>query len=180
MDIAKAGQVLRTREKDVDRYAYILKFYQDSSIVGDEEFQRKFNAFYRVRRGAEWRSVYYEIFARNKNSIQSFAEVLTELYERTGNIEGSFASKLLATIDPNLPIWDQYVLKNIGLKMSGTAKADRIKNAIELYSEMEKWYDAFLSSDDGKACIEEFDNCFPHYRYFSEIKKADFILWCSR
>jgi hypothetical protein len=33
-----------------------------------------------------------------------------------GKLEASFASKLLATIDPNLPVWDKHVLRNTGLK----------------------------------------------------------------
>ena len=53
--------------------------------------------------------------------------ILNEIYQKTGNIEGSFTSKLLATINPNLPIWDQYVLKNIGLKVKETSKEEKIK-----------------------------------------------------
>lgn len=180
MDITKAGKVLLMRQKDVARYAHILELYKISSISTDEFFQKKFNAFYRVRRGAEWRKIFYEIFDRNKSSIQTFEEVLIELYEKTGNIEGSYTSKLLATVNPNLPIWDQYVLKNIGLKLTGATKEDRIKNAIGLYAIMLKWYEEFLLSSDGKACIEEFDACFPQYNDFSNTKKVDFILWCSR
>ena len=180
MDITKAGQVLLTRAKDVERYALILEVYKNSSIVDDSEFQRKFNAFYRVRRGAEWRAVFYEIFAREKSSTPSFAMILNEIYQKTGNIEGSFTSKLLATINPNLPIWDQYVLKNIGLKVKETSKEEKLKNAVELYGKMVDWYSDFLVSTDGQQCIAEFDKCFPQYSYFSEIKKTDFILWCSR
>ena len=180
MNIKKAGQVLLTRAKDVERYALILELYKNSSIVDDNEFQRKFNAFYRVRRGAEWRAAFYEIFAREKGSTPSFATILNEIYQKTGNIEGSFTSKLLATINPNLPIWDQYVLKNIGLKVKETSKEEKLKNAVELYGKMVDWYSEFLDSADGQQCIAEFDKCFPQYGYFSEIKKADFILWCSR
>jgi len=180
MDITKAGKVLLTRAKDVERYSLILELYTNSSIVDDSEFQRKFNAFYRVRRSAEWRAVFYEIFAREKGSTPSFAMILNEIYQKTGNIEGSFTSKLLATINPNLPIWDQYVLKNIGLKVKETSKEEKLKNAVELYGKMVDWYNDFLISTDGQQCIAEFDKRFPQYSYFSEIKKADFILWCSR
>ena len=177
MDITKAGQELLKRARDVEKYANILELYKTSSIRNDEFFQKKFNAFYRVRRGAEWRKIFYEIFDRNKSSIQTFEEVLIELYEKTGNIEGSYTSKLLATVNPNLPIWDQYVLKNIGLKLTGATKEDRIKNAIGLYAIMLKWYEEFLLSVEGRECIKEFNNRFPQYNYFTSIKKVDFILF---
>ena len=35
------------------------------------------------------------------------------LYVETGNIEASFSSKMIATIDSDKPIWDQYVLQNM-------------------------------------------------------------------
>ena len=38
------------------------------------------------------------------------ADVIGSLYVEAGNVEASFSSKMIATIDPEKPIWDQYVL----------------------------------------------------------------------
>jgi hypothetical protein len=46
-----------------------------------------------------------------------FEEVIWYLYEKTVQVEASFCSKLLCTIQPNMPIWDVYVLKKLGLKI---------------------------------------------------------------
>ena len=129
----------------------ILELYKNSSIVDDSEFQRKFNAFYRVRRGAEWRAVFYEIFAREKGSTPSFDTILNEIYQRTGNIEGSFTSKLLATINPNLPIWDQYVLKNLNLKMPICKGERKIQSAIGISVDVTLVEPESLPRSEGKA-----------------------------
>ena len=180
MNIQKAGEVLQTRERDVERYAYMIKRYEETNVDEDDMFQRKFNAFYRVRRGESWQKVFYEIFAKNRERRLTFAEIICELYERTGNIESSFSSKMLATIHTEMPIWDKYVLQNIGLKLTGKTKKEKLQNAIDLYEKMVEWYAVFLDSEKGKECVMEFNKRFPQYEYFSEIKKVDFILWCMR
>lgn len=44
-----------------------------------------------------------------------FEEILRELYDLTnGRIEASFSSKMYATLYPEKPIWDQFVLKFLG------------------------------------------------------------------
>ena len=63
-------------------------------------------------------------------------------------IEASFSSKMLATIDPSKPIWDQYVLKNLGLQLKGKDAESKLKNAIDLYSKIEDWYNSYLNSSE--------------------------------
>ena len=46
------------------------------------------------------------------------------MYEATGNIEASFSSKMLATINTDMPIWDCYVVQNLCLNMKGKTKED--------------------------------------------------------
>ena len=39
-----------------------------------------------------------------------------------------------ATIDPAKPIWDQYVLQNLGLELTGTTQEEKLKNAMLCYA----------------------------------------------
>lgn len=123
---------------------------------------------------------YYEHFENVKDSTPSFASILTYLYECTGNIEPSFSSKMLATIFPDKPIWDRYVVQNLNMELVGTTKEERLANAIALYADMEKWYADFLQTDKAKECIEAFDRVMPDYKHISTIKKIDSILWSIR
>jgi len=56
----------------------------------------------------------------------SFGELLLRLFQKTGQIEASFVSKMPASIDPDQPIWDSMVLKNLNLKLRGKSSEIRL------------------------------------------------------
>lgn len=102
------------------------------------------------------------------------------MYEATGNIEASFSSKMLATINADMPIWDRYVVQNLCLNMKGKTKEEQLRCAINLYDQMISWYDGFLQTENGRECISEFDRILPGYVWMSDVKKIDFYLWSIR
>ena len=164
----------------LDKYAYIMKMVHEKNVSKDEDFQRVFNNFYRVRRNLDWRKKYYQFFEENKDKKISFADIISWLYDQTGNIEASFSSKMFATIYPNKPIWDKYVLENLGLKPMGKNEKERLDNAVEVYTSIENWYNDFLKTDNAKECINAFNKILPSYRWVSDVKKIDFFLWSIR
>ena len=161
------------------KYERILHLFKDVDISQDEGFQKLFNGFYRVRRDADWRREYYTLFESKKNSTPSFEEIITILYEKTGKVEASFASKMIATIDTEMPIWDQYVLRNLGLELEGT-KETKLSNAITLYRGIGQWYAEYLETENAEDCIAEFDRFLPEYAWLTRVKKIDCFLWSMR
>lgn len=172
--------VLTARRHDIEKYALTVEGIKKGDITKDRAYQRNYNGFYRVRRGADWQKVYYEIFEREKNNEPHFDKILTEIYDRTGNTEMSFTSKMVHSIDTNKPIWDQYVLANLGLELKVYNPVKRINKAIELYSEIEEWYRDFIDTDEAHQWIQEFDKALNEYSWISDTKKIDFILWGMR
>lgn len=164
----------------LDKYDVIMNSVKNTDVSKDTEFQRVFNAFYVVRRNEEWRKVYYGYFERIKTEMPTFEGILKYLYEKTGNIEPSFASKMLATICPDKPIWDKYAGGYLELELRGSTKQKRLENAIELYAKMEKWYEDILQTDQARDRIKEFDDFIPDYAHISNTKKIDCILWSIR
>ena len=164
----------------LDKYRYIMGQVSITNVAVDTDFQRTFNSFYIIRRNKCWRKSYYEYFERVKNGKPTFESIITYLYESTGNIEPSFSSKMLATILPEKPIWDRYVVQNLNMQLTGVTKEEKLKKAILLYADMEKWYADFLETEKGRECISEFDRVLPDYKGISSIKKIDSILWCIR
>ncbi|WP_300915735.1 hypothetical protein [Bacteroides acidifaciens] len=173
--VENALNTLAARAYDIGRYFVTI---DQVGNCRSRDYQRNFNRFYRVRRGAEWQSVYYDILFREYGNKLSFAQVITELYERTGNIEPSFSSKLVATLDTDKPVWDKYVLANLGKKLIGTKNEVRLKNAVALYQDIEEWYSAFLSTEQAKQWISLFDEKLTDFVWLSPTKKIDLIL-CS-
>ena len=159
----------------LDRYKEIMNGDPSSS-----EFQRMFNGYYRIRRNAEWRSIYYALFTKAREEHYTFAQIITSLYHATGNVEASFSSKMLATIDSSKPIWDQYVLQNLGLELTGKTQDEKLENAIVLYDAILDWYDEYLKSEDAKKNIQEFNRWLPQYSWVSDVKKIDCLLWSKR
>ena len=102
------------RGMGLDLYEELMSVAPVTDVARSAEFQRKFNAFYRVRRNAEWRECCYRLFEQAKKEHFSFADIIGALLSETGNVEASFSSKMLATLDETKPIWDQYVLQNLG------------------------------------------------------------------
>jgi len=179
-DVNKIFQERLAASMGLDKYQFIMEQVKKIDVSLDADFQRTFNGFYIVRRNEAWRKVYYEYFEAVKGGTPTFASILTHLYECTGNIEPSFSSKMLATICPDKPIWDRYVVQNLSMELVGTTKEERLANAIALYADMEKWYADFLKTDKAKECIEVFDRVMPDYKHISDIKKIDTILWSIR
>ena len=178
-----AGKLLEdqfARSLALDKYQIILHRVNEIDISKDSGFQKTFNAFYRIRRNAEWRRNYYRIFECAKRDKLSFEKVIVELYAETGNVEASFSSKMIATIDQNKPIWDQYVLHNLGLELKGKNAQERVNNAIIIYSQIEKWFAEYLQTDEARRNIDEFNRWFPSYTWISDVKKIDYLLWSKR
>jgi len=165
----------------IDRYTFIIKELSKRDISKDTNYQRFFNAFYVVRRDHKWRKIYYDYFESQKNNKNlSFEMVIRYLYEKTGQVEASFSSKLLSTANPNMPIWDAYVLKNLGLKMKMGKPQDRIEQAIRLYREIHKTYMRLVKSQWGKSTIAKFNELLPDALWISDTKKVDFFIWQTR
>ena len=101
------------------------------------------------------------------------------LYVETGNIEASFSSKMIATIDSDKPIWDQYVLQ-MGLELKGKNPRERVENAILIYDRIERWYKDYLTTEEARKNIKEFDRWLPSYSWIPDIKKIDYLLWSKR
>jgi hypothetical protein len=109
-------QVLAALKKShFDRYSYLRERLPATDITNDRDFQRTFNGLYRVRqRSVEWKLAYYELMERSKlNSKPDFSATLNELYGATQRVEASFASKLVAIINPDSAVYDSVVSQNL-------------------------------------------------------------------
>lgn len=181
IDPSKTMQQCIAALMGLDKYRFLLEHVHKVDVSSDEVFQRTFNGFYLVRRNKGWRKAFYDLFERVKMSNDvSFACILEELYRLTGNVEASFSSKLLATLKPEMPIWDKYVVQNLGLKLPPDSDSKRIQKTEELYEEIVAWYVDFLQSENARQYIEEFDKVLPDYSWLSDVKKIDFYLWSMR
>ena len=178
VDLDKSFAKLHAQKNYFVRYTEIMNRIED---MDDPAYQKLFSGYYRVRRNAAWKKEFFRLMAdfRERENL-SFGEILLRLYQKTGQIEASFASKMLATLDTDMPIWDSNVLKALQLQLKGKTPEIRFSNAVVLYDCICCWYKSFLHTKQAKETIQRFNQEFPDYETMIATKKIDFILWASR
>ncbi len=161
-------------------YEIIMKEYNRVNVSKDLDFQKCFNHFYRIRRNQGWRDNYYRFFESNKNKNITFEEILSAISCFNDNrVEAAFSSKMLATINPNMPIWDSKVLSYLGLELKGKTPEEKQSNAINIYYRIVDCYQKYLSTEEAIHNIEIFDLFLPKYQWLSSVKKIDCLLWVA-
>jgi len=166
----------------LNKYDLIMSEVFNVDVSKDKSFQRKFNGFYKIRqRPKDFYTTLYKFLEKNKHSQVSFELILTHFYTEFGSIEASFSSKIAATINPNLPVWDSVILEHLKLKKPGShiPKEERLSRTVALYNSISKFYTDFLKHKLANEMISDFNKQFPEAN-ISDIKKIDLILWQSR
>jgi len=161
--------------KPIDTYSWLQRKLRAVNVAGDKEFQKRFAGYYRVRflKPAP-RQKLFDVLEESKNMPADFGSILERLHAATGRMEESFASKLAATIDPNLPVIDSWVRDNLDL-----SRALSTENAKEIHQKIKEQYAEFLSTENGKYLIRRFAEAYPE-AHITHVKMLDFVLWQTR
>jgi hypothetical protein len=181
LDECAVDRALEKAERGLRQYLWIQSRVWAVDVRSDAEFQRKYNHFYRVRCNEDWRRGYFRLMEQSKGTTITFANALETLAGIAGRLEASFASKLVATLDPNQPVIDSFVLGCCGLSLpppSLDAGARRMA-AVALHNRLIDWYAALERSAKGLMIRERFTLRYP-WAAVSELKKLDFVLWQHR
>jgi len=180
LDSQRVEQALPKIQPGLEKYCWLQENLYKFDVSASREFQKKYNGFYRVRRGAVWQSSYYELLENAKISEITFEKALSLIFTATGKLEVSFASKLVATIDPNLPVIDRFVLVNVGLTLPCYGEVDRRKKkAVEVYEQLIIKFNDFSKTKEGKILMTRFQEVYPH-SYITKTKMIDLVLWQTR
>jgi hypothetical protein len=162
------------------KYLWLQRELRDRDVSRDGEYQTKFNGFYRVRRDLPWRHEFFAILEDVKHKRVAIGEILERLHHVTGRMEASFASKLVATVDPSQPVIDSIVFKNLGLSLPRRGEAvSRIERTVNPYRRLAEEFRNYLGSEQGCYLITQFER-FYSSSGISEVKMLDFILWQTR
>ncbi|HNY35979.1 MAG TPA: hypothetical protein PLD14_01695 [Candidatus Pacearchaeota archaeon] len=172
-------EIIPRLKSPLEQYLWIQNEITKRNVSIDREFQRRFNGFYRVRRNSDWQKDFYQLMESSKNKNVSFGEVLDEMYKRTGKMEASFVSKLIATINPEMPIIDKIVFDNLGLTLPSTGIKNRDLIIKGQYQTLINELCFFLQTENGKYLIEQFIKRYPETE-ISKIKMLDFVIWQIR
>ena len=118
-----------------------------------------------------------------KNNNDNYSKVLDELSMKTGRNEMSFASKIVATVNPNLPVIDKIVLRHLLISRPSYGNLSyRNEKSVSIFRAIEAVYNDFLKTIKGKNLIQTFNRRIKQQSglKITNIKKLDFILWQTR
>ena len=171
----KIESALGKLRKPIDAYSKLQRSLHFVNVAEDKEFQRRFTKYYGVRfLKPVPRQGLFDLLEESKKLPADFGSALEKLRAITGRMEESFASKLAATIDPNLPVIDRWVRDNLGLRRASTTE-DAKKN----HQKIREQYAEFLSTENGKYLIRRSAETYPE-AHITHVKILDFILWQTR
>ncbi len=176
-------EALSKAKEGVWKYYALMEKLPITDVSKDSSFQRSFNHYYKIRqRSLEWYSVFYNLLEQSKDSDISFDLAIKHIYSKLGRIEPSFSSKLVATINPELPVWDRYVLENLKIKWTYTGKPDaRLDKAVTIYRRIFNEIDSFKKTETTTKIISIFNSMYPSLASkVTKTKKIDFTLWQLR
>ena len=180
MDTQRVQVALERLGPGLSKCQMLLQTLYRTDVSRDRDFQRKYNGFFRMqRRSPEFYDFYFSLLEKKKYKGSSFGEILDEIYRNTHRMEASFSSKMLSVIDPSYPVWDRYVLTNLGLKAPPSYAKDREEKVILLYEAIVDWYASYLKTEEAAGLIQKFDTMYPHAN-ITDIKKLDLIIWQMR
>lgn len=162
------------------KYWDIQAAFPKSDVASDLTYQTLFNGFYRVRRGATWRAAFYALLQQQKARREPFGSILRALHAATGRVEASFASKLAATVDPEQPVIDSVVLRNVGERLPPPGAAEtRLLEVARLHERLGRMYAEFLATQTGRFLVGRFEKTYPD-RPVKQVKMLDLVLWQTR
>jgi len=174
-------QNLEEIRNKLESYDYLMKNLLKTDVAKDSRYQRRYNGFYQVRRSEEWRAKYYDLLeCAKRNPKIDFPEVIRKLHDLTNQVEPSFSSKLVATVRPELPVYDTKVRERMRVRVPPQAMIpkDRVTKWIEEYKRMIQIAGAAVRKGKFEKLRDKFRKTFPAYD-FTDTKKLDLMLWRS-
>ncbi len=199
----KIRESLKSRVDGIKTYEKLMKRIdkiKEGKDEIDEDFKKDYRNFYKMNIAKSLKEEFYNKYfgymkEQIKNDSLEFGIILKEFYKDFPNrVEASFSSKLLATINPDKPVWDKNVLNNLrDLGYSDIIKIPKSRNddknkqideTIDMYNKLEHILNTeYLETDEGKRYIEIFNDTLEKYgidvSYIKTIKKIDLILWST-
>lgn len=176
--------------RGIEQYSALQRgLLNTADVTTAPDFQSKFLSFYRVRRDAVWQRSFFGLMQQLRTAQPSFRKTLTALASQVQRCEASFASKLTATLNPELPVLDSLVLRVMrthlvdrgsgegkwSLLRTGTLES-RLERAIIVYNCLTATVGAIRGAAGFVGLIEQFDKSYAQDS-LTETKKLDLMLW---
>lgn len=163
----------------LNTYYWLQDNLRQRNIAADDEYQKKFVWYYRMRFVSRpYRERFFALFETIKNDTElSFSDTARKLFPIDTKHEFSFISKMLHTIDPNRPIYDDQAALALHIhRGSCVGLEDKLRQDEMILRQIAEAYRHLEASAEMANILAAFDQIVPE-RSMSMAKKLDFLLW---
>ncbi|GGP26837.1 hypothetical protein [Silvimonas amylolytica] len=187
-----ASLVLDALNKEsIDVYRFLSERYLSVDPGADAVFQFMFRSFYRLDNAGltpKFKQRYFDLMQDAKEAgradLVSIVKELWKFPNRKGqqSLQFSFATKLAATVDPRLPIYDAEVASLFGFQPPHPSKPFevRLDTYLSFYCKLRRLYEQTLTNNQlnfTRTLFREKFTC--NEAQVSEQKALDFIFWAA-
>lgn len=169
--------------KSLYKYTEIMSMVNGVDVSTNKEFQKLYINFYMPCPVKDnFKAEYFDVFEKCKTQYLSFYEIIKRLSVIKNSAEFSFTTKMLATLDSSLPIWDNVIAKKLLIPgaPSEWKLESRLQYSMIAYERLKDWYNHFLKTQDAIVLLTKFDENFSEYKdSISTVKKIDFMIWAD-
>lgn len=182
--LVNTAMARRDIRKEISSYLLIQEKYESQNF--DEDFRKAYKWFYKLDAAGLGNTIKDKNFDLIKDKVCDLNKILSEIYDIPtikgyNSIQLSFATKIMHTINNDLPIYDANVGKLLSLKKvlpSKYNKEERIKSANEIFQDLERKFNHLLNSNAGEKAIKEFYKLpIENIDKIPKIKALDFCFW---
>jgi hypothetical protein len=102
------------------------------------------------------------------------------MHQATRRVEASFVSKLVATLNPNMPVIDSVVRSFLVERLFAVPKMSGLDGAQTFYGWLKRVMLALSETKPATDWFAEFDDVFamePGAAEIANMKKLDFLIW---
>lgn len=162
-------------------YDYLQNYLLLTNVTSDISYQTKFKGFYGAgpMPNDRWQQFFSILESEKWNKAIAFSQVLERVHTEYGSVEASFSSKIVATINPEMPVWDSKVLSNLNLDppRQNMETERRMNRIVDLYAYIQQLSSEVIRSSEFENWRRRFDGTFPQFNHFTDVKKLDLFLW---
>lgn len=162
----------RTKREDVAAYVFIMERYRkrERKVAKDPLFRFVYQKFYGMDRFVtnEFEEEYFKKLEKGETSLENVLTV-----KSNGKLQYSFSTKLLHTLNPDLPIFDANVGKALGISPGRKS----IEGYVKHYEKLKEIYSKLKANSGMAKEISRFQEEFKNIGSISKSKAIDFLLW---
>ena len=171
--------------KGHEKYLAIMKMISDPTVdvSTDLEFQSIFSGYYFpsvIKQ--EFKKTFFDYMQENRVACLSYEKALRDLFNRSGSVHYSFASKLLHTLDPENPVLDKHIMRLMGFDLMDSSfnSEKRIKHYSDAFEIIMSEYQRYKDEPFMVEAIKAFDKSAGAFESVSYTKKVDMLMFRLR